>query len=213
MKIKNLFLIIVVSGLVLSACDTYKPNITMVEAVKVGNEKAVKYYIKRGEMVNQKDETRTPLIILATQKGFVSIIKRLINVGVDVNAKSRRGSTALMFAPTSEIAKILIKAGADVNIKNNYGNTALMAASQNGYSDVVKILIEEGADVNAESRQGGNVLMTATLKGNTDIVDMLIKAKANVNYTDKYGKTALKIAKDKSYTEITKMLIEAGAKE
>ena len=43
-------LIFVSMTFVFSACDTYKPNITMVEAVKAGNEKAVKYYLKHGHL-------------------------------------------------------------------------------------------------------------------------------------------------------------------
>ena len=59
MKIKTLFVALLVTFIAVG-CSEQKPNITMVEAVKAGNEKVVKYYIKHGEMVNQKDENGTP---------------------------------------------------------------------------------------------------------------------------------------------------------
>ena len=64
-----------------SACDTYKPNVSMLEAVKTGNEQAVKYYIKTGKNVNQKDENGITLLMLATKQGSVPVIKNLIKAG------------------------------------------------------------------------------------------------------------------------------------
>ncbi|WP_428047421.1 ankyrin repeat domain-containing protein, partial [Candidatus Proelusimicrobium excrementi] len=116
--LKIIIVLLTLTAITFSACDTYKPNITMLEAVNAGNKKAVKYYLKQGEMVNQKDEDGTPLIALASKQGSLPVVKLLIKAGAEVNAKSKDGFTALMFASGTghtEVVTALISAGADVN--------------------------------------------------------------------------------------------------
>ncbi|MCI5821072.1 MAG: ankyrin repeat domain-containing protein, partial [Elusimicrobia bacterium] len=91
LSVLRLVFLLFLMGSVFSACNTYKPNISMVEAVTAGNEKAVKYYIKQGELVNQKDEEGLPLIVLAAKHNFVSIIQQLAKAGANINAKSPEG--------------------------------------------------------------------------------------------------------------------------
>ena len=50
----------------------------------------------------------------------------------------------------TEIVQALIDKGADVNAKDKKGATALMLASQKGYKEIVQLLITKGADVNAK---------------------------------------------------------------
>ena len=73
----------------------------------------------------------------------------------------------------TEIVSMLIKAGADVNEKTAKGRTALMWASDRGFIVTVSALIEAGADVNAKDRYGRTALMMAAEKGHTEIVKLL----------------------------------------
>ena len=52
--------------------------------------------------------------------------KIYIDNGVDVNAKTIRGDTALILATSAEKTKLLIESGADINVRNIDGFTALM---------------------------------------------------------------------------------------
>ena len=56
MKSFRLFVTLIIGVFVLSAAKDYKPTISMVEAVNAGDKRAVAYYIKHGEDVNQKDK-------------------------------------------------------------------------------------------------------------------------------------------------------------
>lgn len=217
MKIFRLFLNIFIAGFVLAACN-YKPYTTMTDAVRFGDKKAVKYYIKHGELsLNQKDESGQPLIKLAIinarldSKKSIVMLNYLIEKGVDVNAKNNNGYTALMdatFIGNTEIMKILIKSGADVNAKNNNGATALMLAQN---KETATILIKAGAHINTKDDYGWTALMEAAESGKTEVVDVLIKAGADVNDRRKDGYTALILASEKGFTPIVKNLIEAGA--
>ena len=55
-----------------------------------------------------------------------------------------------------DVVKALIALGADVNAKSDHGRTALTEAVKNGNVEVVRLLLRKGADVTARaSRQDG----------------------------------------------------------
>ena len=65
----------------------------------------------------------------ASRKGDVAALKALLDKGVDVNAKTRYGATALSYACDKghvEVVRLLIERGADVNSKDTfYGEVPL----------------------------------------------------------------------------------------
>ena len=170
----------------------------------------------------------------SAESGDYAEVKRLIEVGVDVNHQDTVGYTALMAASEMghiDIVKLLIEEGADVNHQDDGGYTALRAASEMGHIDIVKLLIEEGADVNAMTVEahwvgttifgrsydkwtigGYTALMVASEMGHTGIVKLLIEAGADVNAQADDGYTALRAASLR-HKDIATLLIEAGAKE
>ncbi|MEM4626579.1 MAG: ankyrin repeat domain-containing protein [Candidatus Bilamarchaeaceae archaeon] len=78
----------------------------------------------------------------------------------------------------AELVKRLIERGADVNAKTGWGKTALMRAAMGGHTETAKLLIERGADVNAKSNNGETALMYALVKGHPEIAELLRKAGA-----------------------------------
>ena len=156
MKSIRLFVTLIIGVFVLSAAKDYKPTISMVEAVNAGDKKAVAYYIKHGEDVNQKDKEGNTLLLIAADKGYTKIVESLIKAGADVN-KDRNKWTPLLAAACKEyedIIEILIDAKADVNAESNDGWTALMLVSKSGNVRIARILVEAGAKV--EGNGGGN---------------------------------------------------------
>ena len=91
----------------------------------------------------------------------MKIVDRLIEVGADVNAKNKRGQTALFCASWwghVKCMEFLLKAGADVNITDDNGVTPLIRASRYGRHKCVDVLLNAGADVNATDNNGCNAL-------------------------------------------------------
>jgi ankyrin repeat protein len=75
----------------------------------------------------------------------LEIVKELIKNGANVNAVSKFGTTALMYASglcKLNVVETLIKAGADINAINFKDKTVLMYAYQNGNLGIVKYLRE-----------------------------------------------------------------------
>lgn len=101
----------------------------------------------------------------AARKGDTAALKALLDKGVDVNARTRYGATALSYACDKghvEVVKLLIERGADVNAKDAfYGEVPLGWALSHDHAQVVKLLLDKGAAgierVLVSGVQGGKV--------------------------------------------------------
>ncbi len=113
-----------------------------------------------------------------------------------------------------QVVRKLLEKGADVNAKTIYGDTALMAACSNGFKEIVQLLLDHGADVNPIDRSGNlksTPLIEASINGNKEIVELLIKNEANVNTADSPGRTALRMASCYGHLEVVELLLGKGA--
>ena len=86
----------------------------------------------------------------AAREGDLASVKRLIEAGVDVNASTRYGATALSYAADkghAEIVGYLIEKGADLNNEDTfYKVTPIGWALVNDHDAIVVMLLEAGAE-------------------------------------------------------------------
>ena len=178
------------------------------------NKRFIKTRSKRQRGGNKEDDIL--YLISASVYGDTKLVRKLLDEGADVNAKSGSGSTALMMASSKghkEIVAMLLekKYGADVNVKNNEGWTALDRASLNEHTEIVEMLLKNGADVNTKDNGGYTALIEASRKGHTEIVAMLLEKGADVNATNNIGWTALIWASVNGHKETVAKLLKDGA--
>ena len=76
-------------------------EVSLMFACDTGNEEMVSFLLKQGIDANMKQETGMTPLIQASWKGYVSIVRILIENGADVNFKPGRVS-ALQMASTSK---------------------------------------------------------------------------------------------------------------
>ncbi len=140
------------------------------------------------------------------------IVKRLVALGADVNAKEKGGFTPLHNAAISgdsSIASLLIAAGAEVNARTKNGRTPLHTT---GRREVAQVLIDAGADVHARDRKGSTPLHDeAGSYSKTDLAEFLLSHGADSNAPDSRGQTPLHRAAYYFQPEIVKVLLEHGA--
>ena len=95
-----------------------------------------------------------------------------------MNARTRAGSSALMFAALSgkfNATSALLRAGADVSLQDQKGLTALMAAAARGHGRIVQLLLSRSASV-LEQRDvfERTALLHAVEAGHAAVVDCLV---------------------------------------
>jgi ankyrin repeat protein len=122
------------------------------------------------------------------EEARTSTLRLLLESGVDVDARSKGGETALFFAVRAgslERIVLLLDAGADVNTTSTIGWTPLMCACQSGSeAALMRELIHRGADVNAAVGSddqwwaGYTPLRFAREAGNSVVVELLLAAGA-----------------------------------
>ena len=81
----------------------------------------------------------------AARTGKVRLVKALIARRADVNAKEKRGQTALMWGSAEghvEVVQTLLEAGADFRTPLASGFTPLAFAVREGRTDVVRVLLQ-----------------------------------------------------------------------
>jgi hypothetical protein len=151
----------------------------------------------------------------AAAEGRVDIVADILEGGIDVNATTQDGDTALIAAAHQghvEVLELLLKRGAAINKKNREGLTALTMAASEGQTDAVKFLAERSGEVNVKTKDGITPLMIAALNGHYDTVEVLLQSGANPNAKTKDGNTALGAAEYGGHLEIVELLKRYGAK-
>ena len=145
-------------------------------------------------------------------------LSNLIQAGVDINARTIKGFSALLLACTHNrnilgeplgAIEQLLQNGADPNVTRLNGYGPLHVAVNSGNIELVTLLIQYKADVHKKFR-GYTPLHLACLKAYNDIAFLLIQHDAKVNESDSSGRTPLILACSKN-DQLAHILIESGA--
>ncbi|MBH8552228.1 ankyrin repeat domain-containing protein [Nostocaceae cyanobacterium CENA357] len=104
------------------------------------------------EDLNQPGENGDTALMKATREGVYSVVKELIDIGVNINATNsdasgglRLRNNALWFACFGnhyELIKLLLAANINIDNQNDNGATVLMYVASAGKTEVVKLLLQ-----------------------------------------------------------------------
>jgi uncharacterized protein len=154
-------------------------------------------------------------LLRAAQRNEATVALAAIEDGVDVNARSPDGTTALHWAVYNgnlPLVERLLAAGADVAAANEFGSTPLAEAATVGNAEVIAALLRGGAAVDAPGRDGQTALMVVARSGNTAAAEVLIAHGADVGAREQWREqTALMWAAAQSQPAMVELLVEHGA--
>ncbi|AAF44459.1 ankyrin repeat gene family protein [Fowlpox virus] len=181
----------------------YEDSIFMC-AIKSNNVKTAKII---SDLYNYKNDINN--ILKTIQLYNADMLLFLIEIGLDINTKDKKGKTALHYACNSinciETVKEIMKYGADINVKDREGLTPLHSACKYGDLKLSKLLIEYGADVKVKTTS--TVLNLAVESGNVELVKFLIEKNPEFITSDYLSLSLAIRCKD---INIVLLLLDAG---
>lgn len=162
----------------------------------------------------------------AAKKGDREKIIQLLKAHADINARNKKGFTALALASRKGdlgIVQLLLRAGAEVNTADSEsGITPLESAVMGGHVEIAKALLDAGANVNARDTYRGRtplhwvVRMTEgsvkkiaaqiPVKKSMQLLELLLARGADRTLVDNEGKTALQWAKFMKHNQLVQIL-------
>jgi TonB family protein len=132
---------------------------TLMDAILAGDKARIQAALAMGDKITDADASGWTPLMYAAGSYSSSGEEALLQAGADVNARSKRGETALMAGAAIGMAdEDLIHAGADVNATNDAGMTVLMLLSQRGRPDEIATLLRAGADARRKDAAGRTAL-------------------------------------------------------
>jgi ankyrin repeat protein len=179
--------------------------------------------------------------VRSSENGDLKAVELFFDAGIEGNAQSSAGLTALMAASKSgriEVVKKLLEQKVKVDSQGKGGVTALMLAADGNQLEVLKLLLKRNADPNLEDERGwtalthavvqGNAscvealaarsreevnrgLLVAALMGHKDAAKVLLDHGAEVDTRAEDGRTPLMLAALKGDNELVSLLLQAGA--
>nr|XP_034987650.1 ankyrin repeat and SAM domain-containing protein 3 isoform X3 [Zootoca vivipara] len=180
-------------------------------AASIGQYEVVKESIQRGEVdLNQRNCGGWTPLMYASYIGHDTIVRILLEAGVNVNVPTPEGQTPLMLASScgnESVAAFLLQQGAELEMKDIHGWTALFHCTSAGHQQMVKFLLDNGANANCrEPLCGYTPLMEAAASGHEIIVQNLLNHGVRVDVRDSTGATARMLAMKYGHMKIVGLL-------
>ncbi|MFC0676576.1 ankyrin repeat domain-containing protein [Lysobacter korlensis] len=129
--------------------------------------------------------------------GDADAVRRLLDLGLSVDAVDSQGCSALLRAAGGghrAVVDLLLARGADPQATANSGATALSAAVSMRHAEIVDRLLRAGAPLEQRLPGGLTVLMVACALGLPDLTARLLASGADVQATDAQQRTPLHCA-------------------
>ncbi|KAL9625537.1 MAG: hypothetical protein Q9160_000248 [Pyrenula sp. 1 TL-2023] len=196
----------------LSGLSMEEPTLT--EAAEQGDEAAIDSILaarKDDETIDIEDRDdwlgRTPLQH-ATDRGSLSIVKKLHQAGANINAQDRLGRSALHIAALRhrfKLAHYFLRNGADVTLKDRW-NVNVM---EDAVPSLQVILLQYGIEITRD-QDLERLLFFAAVAGNMEAVKRLVNAGAEVQVKDADGFSPYELAKREGKFEVAKYLDHIG---
>ncbi|CAG9537301.1 unnamed protein product [Cercopithifilaria johnstoni] len=154
----------------------------------------------------------TPLH-LAAQSGHDSLVRMLLNQGVQVDATSTTMSVIPLHLAAQQghiavVGMLLSRSTQQQHAKDWRGRTPLHLAAMNGHYEMVSLLIAQGSNINVMDQNGWTGMHYATQAGHLDVVKLFVKSSADAQAETKEGKVPLCFAAAYNHVDCLRFLLK-----
>ncbi|RSL50665.1 hypothetical protein CEP54_011827 [Fusarium duplospermum] len=165
---------------------------------------------------------------MTSREKMLGILDQFLETDLDVNAKNKKGVTALLFAMFAWPARVedfkitclednvrvdairkFLDHGADTNVPTGAGSYPLPFAVSRDRYKLVELLVQRGANLD-QSDQFNETAVTRALK-QPDILRLLLKKGANPDLSKRASQTPLIASVEGGLTEVVELLLEHNA--
>lgn len=147
----------------------------------------------------------------AVSKNRISAVRKMLDIGANINAQDKSGKTPLALAVGSEdeeITRTLLDRGADIVYE---GCSALEEAISFQLSKLFPVLMEYGPDINAPGTDGFTPLMRAMQYGHSEAAQTLLESGADPKALNREKQNALFFISREMEPGIVQKLVDGGA--
>lgn len=179
---------------------------TILQALKLDNFKEAEQLIINGHQINEQDEAGLSSLHIATLKGNIKIVRKLLEAGSNPNIRT------VTDAVFNEDDTLTHHDETIVSHLRGLGNkTPLHIAAKESFYEIGKLLLDFGADINTLDAGLCTPLHWSANKGDEEFVRLLLEYRANPNARDLAWSTPLHEATRKSHVNIIKLLMNYNA--
>lgn len=170
---------------------------------------------KNNSKVNKTNDKGESLLLIATQRQELEMIKLLLTFGADVNQRAHNLETPFLYAGAhglTKLVKLFVLHGARFDIFDRDNQTALIPASKKGFVETVRFLVSlPDYPIDHASDQGWTALLETIMvsendKSHREIIQLLKEAGANPYATDHDGISAVDYAKRRGFKRLVALL-------
>lgn len=159
--------------------------------------------------LNEKTATENPqLLFKVIEAKNLQLLKKLVELGADVNAKNKEGTSVLRYLIDKNYPLEYVEAIENGKLEIN-ADRALEAAIKRDDAALAENLIKNGANVNLLTADNASYLMILHHNQNK-ITELLLANGAEINYSPQSDKTLLMYAVKQANSTLINHMLEKG---
>jgi ankyrin repeat protein len=194
---------------------TLEGNTPLVAAALSGNIEITRLLLDTGADIEARDGwERTPLLLVARERGDAEMAAFLLDRGADINAEDKYKDTPLSLAAWRgfrALTDLLMDRGAALPATQQLRDGVASYCAQRGLVRLLRSMIDAGANIMRRSGSGIGFLHAAAIGGSSEACELLLANGLPVNEQDAYGRTPLHYAAERGRTQACGLLIARGA--
>ncbi|CEJ81497.1 hypothetical protein VHEMI01619 [[Torrubiella] hemipterigena] len=188
----------------------------MHEAASSRLSEAIALLEKTGVPIEQESNNGTTPLHNAIRRGHRAAVKRLLDLGANVNTQNNKEIGTLELATNSmDMIKLLLQYGAEINQKSRQGFTLMHKMAKQRYDDATRDaffkLVKLGINIDTRDNEVYTAVHTAAKSKNAQLMELCIDGGADMEIMNDAGWTPLMTVCHRQFLDGVKCLLDRGA--